>query len=239
MPQPRYKRLLLKLSGEALMGDGQGGIDIETTQQIVSEIIAARDAGCAILIVVGGGNIFRGMKGVASGMERTSADYMGMLATAMNGLALKAVFEGMGAHASVYSAFPLGPAFKNYSRDGALADSEAGEFVIFVAGTGNPFFTTDTTAALRAIEMDCDVMVKATQVDGIYSADPKKNPDAIRYDILTYGEVLEKNLNVMDATAIALSRDNGMPVLVYALGSETSLTDIVEGRGRFTLVEAG
>ena len=236
MSKPPYKRLLLKLSGEALMGSGNYGIDTATARAIVSEIIAARDAGCTVMIVVGGGNIFRGIKGVASGMERTSADYMGMLATAMNGLALKAVFESLGEKASVFSAFPLGPAYRNYSRDEAMQAAAEGQFVIFVAGTGNPFFTTDTTAALRAIEMDCDVMIKATQVDGIYSADPKKDPAAVRYDNLTYDEVLSRNLNVMDATAIALSRDNRLPVLVFGLGTETRLADIVKGQGRFTLV---
>jgi len=236
MSSPVYKRILLKLSGEALMGKGSHGIDIEAASEIVDEILSARAQGCQVIIVVGGGNLFRGMAGVASGMERTSADYMGMLATAMNGLALKGLFESKHAKARVFSAFSLGPVCDLYNRDSVMDAVENEEVVIFVTGTGNPFFTTDTASTLRAIETNCDALVKATQVDGIYDADPKTNPNAKRFDQLTYDEVLNKNLKVMDAAAIALARDNHIPVVVFALGSATKLKDIVTGQGVSTVV---
>ena len=236
MSEPVYKRVLLKLSGEALMGNRGHGLDMDVSSQIVDEILAARTAGCSVLIVVGGGNLFRGMAGAARGMERTSADYMGMLATAMNGLALKGLFESKHAKARVFSAFSLGPVCDIYNRDKVMDSLEKGEVVIFVTGTGNPFFTTDTASTLRAIETECDALIKATQVDGIYSADPKTDPDAVRYDSLTYDEVLTKNLKVMDAAAIALARDNKLPVVVFALGSDTKLKDVVTGAGTSTVV---
>ena len=235
-PPLRYKRLLLKLSGEALMGKGQYGIDIAVTNRLATDIAAARRAGAEIGVVVGGGNIFRGLAGAAAGMERATADYMGMLATVMNALALGNALEQVGVEARVVSAIPMPTVCESYVRPKALAHIAEGRVVIFAAGTGNPFFTTDTTAALRAIEMGCEAVVKATQVDGVYSADPKKDPTAIRYDRLTYADVLSRDLKVMDGAAIALARDNNLPVIVFSIDEPGNLLKLLHGEARTTVI---
>ncbi len=235
-PPLRYKRLLLKLSGEALMGKGQYGIDIAVTNRLAADIAAGLRAGAEIGVVVGGGNIFRGLAGAAAGMERATADYMGMLATVMNALALGNALEQIGVDARVVSAIPMPTVCESYVRPKALAHISAGRVVIFAAGTGNPFFTTDTTAALRAIEMGCEAVVKATQVDGVYSADPKKDPTATRYDRLTYAEVLAKDLKVMDGAAIALARDNDLPVIVFSIDEPGNLLKLLRGEARTTII---
>src|ERR1700742_2659161 len=193
---PKYRRVLLKVSGEALMGDGQFGIDVATVDRIASDVKEAHDAGSQICLVIGGGNIFRGLAGAAKGIDRATADYMGMLATVMNALAMQAAMERLGVGCRVQSAIPMASVSEPYIRRRAIRHMEKGRVVIFAAGTGNPFFTTDTAAALRAAEMNCDAMFKATQVDGVYSADPKKVPDAVRYDTLTYHQVLADALKV-------------------------------------------
>src|SRR3954464_14276022 len=209
---PKYRRVLLKVSGEALMGDGQFGIDVATIDRIACDVKEAADTGAQICMVVGGGNIFRGLAGSAKGIDRSTADYMGMLATVMNALALQAGMERVGLTSRVQSAIAMNNVCEPYVRRRAIRHMEKGRVVIFGAGTGNPFFTTDTAAALRAAEMSCDAMLKATQVDGVYSADPKKFPDAKRYNFLTYHDVLSRDLKVMDASAISLSRENGIPI---------------------------
>src|SRR3712207_5464851 len=206
MTRPRFNRILLKLSGEALMGEGQFGIDPETTSRMAREIAQAKEAGHELCIVVGGGNIFRGLAGAAKGFDRANADYMGMLATVMNALAMQNALEKIGVDTRVQSAIPMASISEPYIRRRAARDMEKGRVVIFAAGTGNPYFTTDTAAALRAAEMGCDALIKGTSVDGVYSADPKKAPDATRYDRLTYLEVLSRDLKVMDASAISLMR---------------------------------
>ena len=232
----RYKRLLLKLSGEALMGKGQYGIDIAVANRLASDIAEAQRNGAEIAVVVGGGNIFRGLAGAAAGMERATADYMGMLATVMNALALGAAFEKQGMEARVLSAIPMETVCESYIRPKALQHMKEGRVVIFAAGTGNPFFTTDTTAALRAIEMSCEAVVKATQVDGVYSADPKKDPTATRYDKLSYAEVLAQDLKVMDGAAIALARDNELPVIVFSIDEPGNLLKLLRGEARATII---
>lgn len=236
-PQPRYKRVLLKVSGEALMGSGQFGIDTGTIDRIAADVKEASDAGTQICMVVGGGNIFRGLAGAAKGIERATADYMGMLATVMNALALQAGLERTGLSCRVQSAIAMNNVCEPYIRRRAERHLEKGRVVIFAAGTGNPFFTTDTAAALRAAEMTCDAMLKATQVDGVYSADPKKDPKAVRYNSLSYHEVLAKDLQVMDASAISLSRENGIPILVFSLAQPGELARVLRGEGRATIVE--
>ncbi len=232
----RYKRLLLKLSGEALMGKGQYGIDIAVANRLASDIAEAQRNGAEIAVVVGGGNIFRGLAGAAAGMERATADYMGMLATVMNALALGAAFEKQGMEARVLSAIPMETVCESYIRPKALQHMKEGRVVIFAAGTGNPVFTTDTTAALRAIEMSCEAVVKATQVDGVYSADPKKDPTATRYDKLSYAEVLAQDLKVMDGAAIALARDNELPVIVFSIDEPGNLLKLLRGEARATII---
>jgi uridylate kinase len=232
----KYKRLLLKLSGEALMGAGQYGFDMSVALRLARDVAEARRAGCTISVVVGGGNIFRGLAGAAKGMDRATADYMGMLATVMNALAFQNALEQVGARAHVLSAIPMPTVCESYVRAKALHHLEQGRIVIFAAGTGNPFFTTDTTAALRAIEMGCDAMAKATQVDGIYSADPKKDPAARRYERLTYAEVLARDLKVMDGAAIALARDNNLPVIVFSIEEPGNLLKVLRGEARATVV---
>jgi len=235
--QPRYKRILLKLSGEAGVGGGQFGIDPKTLQAVAEDIGQVINAGVQVCLVVGGGNIFRGAALAESGMERASADYVGMLATVMNALALQAGLERVGLESRVQSAIAMNNVCEPYIRRRAIRHMEKGRVVIFGAGTGNPFFTTDTAAALRAAEMACDALLKATQVDGVYSADPKKFPDAKRYDSLSYHEVLAKNLQVMDAAAISLSRDNGIPILVFSLGEPGALAKVLRGEGLATIIE--
>ena len=232
----RYKRLLLKLSGEALMGKGQYGIDIAVANRLAADIKQGLEAGAQIGVVVGGGNIFRGLAGAAAGMERATADYMGMLATVMNALALGNALEKIGVDARVVSAIPMPTVCESYVRPKALSHIAEGRVVIFGAGTGNPFFTTDTTAALRAIEMGCDAVVKATQVDGVYSADPKKDKSAVRYDQLTYAEVLARDLKVMDGAAIALARDNNLPVIVFSIEEPGNLLKLLRGEARATVI---
>ena len=233
----RYKRLLLKLSGEALMGTAGYGIDVPVVQRLCSEIKEASEAGAEIAVVVGGGNIFRGLAGAAKGMDRATADYMGMLATVMNALALQNGLEQLEVQARVLSAIPMPTICESFVRSKALHHMEAKRVVIFAAGTGNPFFTTDTTAALRAVEMNCDALAKATQVDGVYSDDPRKNPKAERYDKLTYSDVLARELRVMDGAAIALARDNNLPVIVFSIEEPGNLLKVLRGEALATLIE--
>jgi uridylate kinase len=233
----RYKRLLLKLSGEALMGQNAYGIDMSVCTRLARDIKEAVDAGVQIGVVVGGGNIFRGLAGAAKGMDRATADYMGMLATVMNALAFENALEDVKVEARVLSAIPMPTVCESYVRPKALHHFDTGRVVIFAAGTGNPYFTTDTTAALRAIEMDCNVLAKATQVDGVYSADPKRDPAAVRYDRLTHAEVLARDLKVMDGAAIALARDNNLPVIVFSIGEPGNILKVIKGEARMTLIE--
>ena len=232
-----YRRVLLKISGEALMGEGQYGIDYGTVERIADEIKEARDLGVELSLVVGGGNIFRGMQQAAHGMERASADYMGMLATVINALAMQNALEKMDVPTRVLSAIPMQSVCEPYIRRRAMRHMEKGRVVIFAAGTGNPFFTTDTAAALRAVEMGCDLLIKGTHtVDGVYSADPRRVKDAVRYERLAYKDVLDRDLNVMDAPAIQLARENGLPILVFSLQRQGELGRVLRGEGTFTLI---
>jgi uridylate kinase len=233
---PRYRRVLLKVSGEALMGTSSYGIDVTALERIAGDVKDAVDAGTQICLVIGGGNIFRGLSGVAAGIDRATADYMGMLATIMNAIAMQAALERMGLPTRVQSAIPITSVCEPYIRRRAIRHMEKGRAVIFAAGTGNPFFTTDTAAALRAAEMSCDAMFKATQVDGVYSDDPKRVKNAERYDFLSYHEVLSRDLKVMDASAISLSRENGIPIVVFSIHEKGNLTQILKGKGRYTVI---
>jgi uridylate kinase len=233
---PKYRRVLLKVSGEALMGSLNYGIDIGTVERIAADVKDAVAAGIQTCLVIGGGNIFRGLSGAAAGIERATADYMGMLATVMNALAMQAALERAGVPTRVQSAIPMESVCEPYIRRRAIRHMEKGRVVIFAAGTGNPFFTTDTAAALRAAEMSCDAMLKGTQVDGVYSADPKKNPDAERYDSLNYHEVLSRDLQVMDASAISLSRENRIPIIVFSIHDRGALLAVLKGEGRCTII---
>ena len=233
----KYKRLLLKLSGEALMGKNPFGIDMSVCDRLAKDIAEAVAAGAEIAVVVGGGNIFRGLSSAAKGMDRATADYMGMLATVMNALALQNALEKQKVPARVLSAIPMPTVCEAYVRPKGLHHMSKGRVVIFAAGTGNPFFTTDTAATLRAIEMNCDAVAKATQVDGVYSADPKKDAGAKRYDRLSYSEVLAKDLKVMDGAAIALARDNQLPVLVFSIEEPGNLLKVLRGEARATVIE--
>ncbi len=239
-PSLRFKRVLLKVSGEALMGDGQFGIDNKTVEHIAKQISAALDLGVELSLVIGGGNIFRGISQAANGMERASADYMGMLATVMNALAMQNALERLGIYTRVLSAIEMTAICEPYIRRRAMRHIEKRRVVIFAAGTGNPFFTTDTAAALRAVEMGCDALFKGTQVDGVYSADPKKDPNATRYETLTYREVINQELAVMDQTAITLMRENNIPIVVFPLGGENpkdgGIVGALTGQGRFTTI---
>jgi len=236
MTNPRFKRILLKLSGEVLMGSGQFGIDPDTVDRVAGEIKAAKQAGHELCVVVGGGNIFRGLAAAAKGFERASADYMGMLATVMNSIAVQNALERMGVETRVQSAIPMASVCEPYIRRRAERHMEKGRIVIFAAGTGNPYFTTDTAAALRAAEMNCDALFKGTSVDGVYDADPKKVPTATRYETLSFGRVLNDNLKVMDATAVALCRENGIPIVVFNIRGEGNLAAVLEGKGTSTMV---
>jgi uridylate kinase len=227
--QPRFKRILLKLSGEALMGDGKYGISPRTLQQIASEVKDVIELGVEVGIVIGGGNIFRGVSASTEGMDRASADYMGMLATVINALALQDSLEKLGVFTRVQSAIEMQQLAEPYIRRRAVRHLEKGRVVIFAAGTGNPYFTTDTAASLRAMEIHADVILKATKVDGIYSADPMKDPTATRYKTLTYLDVLKKNLKVMDSTAISLCMDNELPIIVFDLGGRGNILKVVQG----------
>ncbi len=235
-PARAYKRVLLKISGEALMGEGQYGIDQGVCERIAQEVVAAVKGGTEMCLVIGGGNIFRGMQGAAKGMERASADYMGMLATVMNALAMQNAIEALGGYARVLSAIPMVTVCEPYIRRRAMRHMEKGRIVIFAAGTGNPFFTTDTAAALRAAEMGCDALFKGTQVDGVYTADPKKDPNATRYERLSYHEVLARDLKVMDQSAISLMRENGIPIVVFSIQTRGGLADVLAGRGICTTI---
>lgn len=232
-----YQRVLLKISGEALMGGASFGQDIETIRRICLEIKKVHDLGVQICLVVGGGNIFRGMSAAAQGMERSSADYMGMLATVLNALAVQNTLDSMDIDTRVLSAITMVEVCEPYIRRRAIRHLERGRVVICAAGTGNPFFTTDTAAALRAVELGCNALLKGTQVDGVYSADPKKDPKATRYDRLSYQEVLAKDLRVMDASAIALARDNKLPILVLSISEPDGFADAIQGQGNFTVIE--
>ncbi len=233
---PKYRRVLLKVSGEALMGSQSYGIDVATVERIAADVKEATEVGAQVCLVVGGGNIFRGLSGAAAGIDRATADYMGMLATIMNALAMQAALERVGLPTRVQSAIPMMSICEPYIRRRAIRHMEKGRAVIFAAGTGNPFFTTDTAAALRAAEMSCDAMFKATQVDGVYSDDPKRVKDAERYDFLTYHEVLSRDLKVMDASAISLSRENGIPIIVFSIHERGNLSAILKGTGRCTVI---
>jgi uridylate kinase len=231
-----YRRVLLKISGEALMGADQYGIDIDVCGRIAAEVADAVKSGVEMCLVIGGGNIFRGLQGAARGMERASADYMGMLATVMNALAMQNALERVGIDTRVLSAIPMVTVCEPYIRRRAIRHMEKGRVVIFAAGTGNPFFTTDTAAALRAAEMGCDALLKGTQVDGVYSADPKKEPSAKRYDRLTYYDVLARDLRVMDASAVSLMRDNEIPIVVFSIAERGGLGEVLAGRGVCTII---
>src|SRR4051794_37758479 len=236
MTRPRFNRILLKLSGEALMGQGQFGIDPDAVAGLAGEIAAAKSQGHELCLVVGGGNIFRGMAAAAKGFDRTSADYMGMLATVMNALAVQNALEKIGVDTRVLSAIPMATVSEPYILRRALRHMEKGRVVIFAAGTGNPYFMTDTAAALRAAEMGCDALFKGTSVDGIYDADPKKKSDAKRYDRLSFQQVLADDLKVMDASAVALCRDNNIPIVVFNLRERGNLARVLSGEGRATIV---
>ena len=233
---PKYRRILLKLSGESLMGSDPFGINHDTLSMIVAEIQAILGLGIEVAIVIGGGNIFRGMAQATSGMDRATADYMGMLATIMNGLALQDAFRQVGIDARVQSALPMEAIVEPYIRRKAITYLDDGKVVIFAAGTGNPFFTTDTAAALRAAEINADVILKATKVDGIYSADPLLYPDAQKYDKISFDEAIIKNLKVLDATAFTLCRDQNLPIIVFSIFSQGSMKRVVLGETEGTEV---
>src|SRR5947208_1037472 len=236
MTRPRFNRILLKVSGEALMGQGQFGIDPEATAALATEIAAAKAKGHELCLVVGGGNIVRGMAAAAKGFDRATADYMGMLATVMNALALQMALERIGVDTRVLSAIPMATVSEPYIRRRALRHIEKGRVVIFAAGTGNPYFTTDTAAALRAAEMDCDALFKGTSVDGVYDADPKKVAGAKRYEKLPFHQVLADDLKVMDASAVALCRDNNIPIVVFNIREQGNLARVLNGEGTATIV---
>ncbi len=231
-----YKRVLLKLSGEALMGNRDYGLDTETVTAIAADIGDVVASGAQVCIVIGGGNIFRGVSAAAAGMDRAQADYMGMLATVMNALAMQNALEQRGVPTRVQSAIPMASVCEPYIRRRAERHMEKGRVVIFAAGTGNPFFTTDTAAALRAAEMNCNALLKGTQVDGVYSADPRKNREAQRYDQLTYLDVLSRDLSVMDASAISLARENHLPIVVFNIHAPGAFASVMRGEGRFTTI---
>ncbi|MEO5612489.1 MAG: UMP kinase [Sphingomicrobium sp.] len=237
MTRPRFNRILLKLSGEALMGQGQQSIDPDAVAGLAGEIAAAKAQGHELCLVVGGGNIFRGVAAAAKGFDRASADYMGMLATVMNALALQNALEKAGVDTRVQSAIPMASVSEPYIRRRALRHIEKGRIVLFAAGTGNPYFTTDTAAALRAAEMGCDALFKGTSVDGVYTADPKLDKSAKRYDHLSYTKVLGDNLKVMDAAAVALCRDNSIPIVIFNIREPGNLAKVLAGGGVATIVQ--
>ena len=230
------KRVLLKISGEALMGKREYGLDTDMVNRVASEIKFAKESGTEICLVIGGGNIFRGVAGAANGMDRTSADFMGMLATVMNALAMQSALESMGVQTRVLSAIPMQNVCEPYIRRRAIRHMEKGRVVIFAAGIGSPYFTTDTAAALRASEMDCDALLKGTNVDGVYDKDPKKYESAIRYNSISYKDVLTNDLRVMDASAISLCRDKQTPILVFSIHKEGEFAKVLDAKGTFTKV---
>ena len=235
----RYRRILLKLSGEALAGDKGYGIDLGVIAGIARDVVAAAASGAEICLVIGGGNIFRGLMAAEVGIDRARADYMGMLATVMNALALETAIEHAGKPARVLSAIPMPTVCESYIRDKALDHLDKGRVVIFAGGTGNPFFTTDTAAALRAAEMGCEALFKGTQVDGVYTADPQKTPKARRYEQLSYDDVLKQDLRIMDGAAIALARDNRIPIIVFSIKSQGGLALVLQGKGSSTTIDGG
>ena len=234
--QLSYKRVLLKISGEALMGDQGFGLHPPTVERIAKEVKRVNDLGVELCLVIGGGNIFRGLQGSAQGMERTTADYMGMLATVMNALAMQGALEAMGVNTRVISAIPMDQVCEPYIRRRAVRHLEKGRVCIFAAGTGNPYFTTDTAATLRAIEVEADVILKGTRVDGIYTADPEKDPTATKYETITFDEVYRKGLNVMDMTAFTLCNENKLPIMVFNMNTPGNLLNAVKGKEIGTLV---
>jgi uridylate kinase len=236
MAAPAYKRVLLKVSGEALMGSRDYGLDNATVRRIAADVRGVIDLGVQVCLVIGGGNIFRGIAGASAGMDRAQADSMGMLATVMNALAMQNALERVGVDTRVQSAIPMATVCEPFIPRRALRHMEKGRAVIFAAGTGNPFFTTDTAAALRAAEMGCEALLKGTQVDGVYSADPRKKPDAERYETLTYLDMLARDLAVMDAAAISLCRENRLPIIVFNIHEEGAFTAVMRGEGKFTTV---
>jgi uridylate kinase len=236
-PDLKYRRVLLKISGEALMGDRDYGLDPVVVARIADEIKSVHALGVEVCVVLGGGNIFRGVQGAAAGMERASADYMGMLATVINSLAMQSELERHGVATRVQSAISMQSVCEPYIRRRAVRHLEKGRVVIFGAGTGNPFFTTDTAAALRASEMGCHALLKATKVDGVYDADPYRVPGAKRFERLSYHEVLARDLQVMDAAAISLARENRIPILVFSIFESGGFAHVVQGKGRFTIVD--
>jgi uridylate kinase len=231
-----YRRVLLKISGEALLGEEEFGINFATVESIAKDVKEVSDRGIQICLVIGGGNIFRGLMGVARGIEQATADYMGMLATVMNALAMQSVLERMGVMTRVLSAIPMQSVAETYIRRRAIRHMEKGRVVIFAAGTGNPFFTTDTAAALRAAETGCDLLLKGTQVDGVYTADPKKDKNATRFERLSFMDVLQKDLKVMDAAAISLCRENKIPIMVFSLHEPGAFGRVLAGKGLSTLI---
>ena len=233
---PEYRRVLLKVSGEALMGNREYGLDTDTVAAIATDVGDVVAMGVEVCLVIGGGNIFRGVSGAASGMDRAQADYMGMLATVMNGLAMQNALERKNVPTRVQSAIPMSSVCEPYIRRRAMRHMEKGRVVIFAAGTGNPFFTTDTAAALRAAEMGCDCLLKGTQVDGVYTADPRKVADAKRFEELTYLDVLSRDLNVMDAAAISVARENHLPILVFNIHAPGAFAQVMRGEGKFTKI---
>lgn len=232
----KYKRILLKLSGEALMGERQYGIDNDRLKEYAVEIKKVVDKGCEVAIVIGGGNIFRGLAGAAKGMDRVQGDYMGMLATVINGMALQGALEDAGIMTRLQSAIEMDKVAEPFIKRKAVRHLEKGRVVIFGAGTGNPYFTTDTAATLRAIEIDADVILKGTRVDGIYDSDPEKNADAVKFNSLSFDEVFEKNLKVMDMTAFTLSHENKLPIIVFDMNKEGNLERLIDGENVGTLV---
>jgi uridylate kinase len=234
--EPAYKRVLLKVSGEALMGRRDYGLDTDTVSAIAADIGTVVGMGLEVCLVIGGGNIFRGVSAAAGGMDRAQADYIGMLATVMNALAMQSALEKRGVATRVQSAIPMASVCEPYIRRRAERHMEKGRVVIFAAGTGNPFFTTDTAAALRAAEMNCDALLKGTQVDGVYTADPRKVPTAERFEQLTYHDVLARDLAVMDAAAISLARENGLPIIVFNIHAPGAFAQVMRGEGRFTTI---
>jgi uridylate kinase len=236
-PATSYDRVLLKISGEALMGDQGFGLHPPTVERIAREVKSVHDLGVEICMVIGGGNIFRGLQGSAQGMERTTADYMGMLATVMNALAMQSALEGLGVFTRVISAIPMDQVCEPYIRRRAVRHLEKKRVCIFAAGTGNPYFTTDTAATLRASEMSCQAIFKGTKVDGVYDKDPVQFDDAKRFDTISYDDVLAKHLKVMDASAIALARDNKLPIIVFSLDEPGGFRGILAGEGTYTIVK--
>lgn len=232
----KYKRILLKLSGEALMGDKQYGIDTDKLNEYSREIKKAVDMGCEVAIVIGGGNIFRGVSGAAKGMDRVQGDYMGMLATIINGMALQGALEDIGLKTRLQTAIEMDKIAEPFIKRRAVRHLEKGRVVIFGAGTGNPYFTTDTAATLRAIEIGADVILKGTRVDGIYDSDPEKNDNAVKFNNLSFTEVIEKNLKVMDMTAFTLSQENNLPIIVFDMNKEDNLLKIISGENVGTMV---